>query len=47
MPDTELEYNTKAKLSLITKKAAENRTLKFTALIHLLNDKEPAETHNL
>jgi len=40
MPDTELEYNTKAKLSLITKKAALNHKLKFTALIHLLNDKE-------
>ena len=40
MPDTELEYNTKAKLSLITKKAAHDRTLKFTSLIHLLNDEE-------
>lgn len=40
MPDTELEYNTRAKLSLITKKAAEDRVFKFTALIHLLNDEE-------
>lgn len=40
MPDTELEYNTKAKLSLITKKAVENHTLKFTSLIHLLNDEQ-------
>lgn len=40
MPDTELEYNTKAKLSLITKKAAEDHTLKFTSLIHLLNDEQ-------
>ncbi len=40
MPDTVLEYNTKAKLSLITKKAAENRTLRFTSLVHLLNDEE-------
>jgi len=40
MPDAALEYNTKAKLSLIIKKAAENHTLKFTSLIHLLNDEE-------
>lgn len=40
MPDTELEYNTKVKLSLITKKAVEDRALKFTALVHLLNDEE-------
>jgi len=40
MPDTELDNTSKAKLSLITKKAAENRALKFTSLIHLLNDKE-------
>ena len=40
MPDTVLEHNTKAKLSLITKKAAADRTLKFTSLIHLLNDEE-------
>jgi len=40
MPDTELEYNTKAKLSLITKKAAKDRTLRFTSLVHLLNDEK-------
>ena len=40
MPDTELEYNTKAKLSLITKKAAKDPKLKFISLIHLLNDEE-------
>lgn len=40
MPDTVLEYNTKAKLSLIAKKAAENHTLTFTSLIHLLNDEQ-------
>lgn len=40
MPDPELEYNTKAKLSLIAKKAAENHTLTFTSLIHLLNDEQ-------
>lgn len=38
MPYTEMDKSTKAKLSLITKKAAEDRTLKFTSLIHLLND---------
>lgn len=40
MPDTALEYNTKVKLSLITKKAAADPRLKFTSLIHLLYDKE-------
>lgn len=35
-----MDKSIKAKLSLITKKAAEDRTLKFTALIHLLNDEE-------
>ena len=35
-----MDKTTKAKLSLITKKAAADRTLKFTSLIHLLNDEE-------
>lgn len=35
-----MDKSTKAKLSLITKQAAEDRTLKFTSLIHLLNDEE-------
>ncbi|MEW6610280.1 MAG: group II intron reverse transcriptase/maturase [Patescibacteria group bacterium] len=38
MPDTELEYITKAKLSLITKKAAADTKFKFTSLVHLLNE---------
>ena len=40
MLDTELDNTSKAKLSLITKKAAADPTLKFTSLIHLLNDEE-------
>ena len=40
MPYSVMDKTTKAKLSLITKKAAENRALKFTSLIHLLNDEE-------
>lgn len=35
-----MDKTTKAKLSLITKKAAEDRKLKFTSLIHLLNDEQ-------
>jgi group II intron reverse transcriptase/maturase len=35
-----MDKTTKAKLSLIIKKAARDRTLKFNALIHLLNDEE-------
>jgi len=40
MPDTELEYNIKAKLSLITKKATADPKLKFTSLVHLLDNEE-------
>lgn len=35
-----MDKSTKAKLSLITKKAAKDRGLKFTSLVHLLNDEE-------
>lgn len=38
--DLVMDNTLKAKLSLITKKATLNRTLKFIALIHLLNDEE-------
>lgn len=37
MPYTEVENNTIFKLTLITKKAKEQRKLKFTSLMHLLN----------
>ena len=40
MPYSVMDKTTKAKLSLITKKAAADRTLKFTSLIHLLNEEE-------
>ena len=40
MPYSVMDKTTKAKLSLITKKATADRTLKFTSLIHLLNDEE-------
>src|SRR3989344_7821970 len=40
MPYPVMDKTTKAKLSLITKKAAADRTLKFTSLIHLLNDED-------
>lgn len=38
MPYAVMDKSTKAKLSLITKKAAADTKLKFTSLIHLLND---------
>lgn len=40
MPYAVMDKSTKAKLSLITKKAAEDPGLKFTSLIHLLNDEQ-------
>jgi RNA-directed DNA polymerase len=40
MPYPEMDNTSKAKLSLITKKAALDTKLKFTSLIHLLNDEE-------
>src|SRR3989338_190518 len=40
MPYPVMDKSTKAKLSLITKKAAADPKLKFTSLIHLLNDDE-------
>lgn len=40
MPDPVLDKSTKAKLPLITKKAAADTKLKFTSLIHLLNDED-------
>jgi len=40
MPYPVMDKTTKAKLSLITKKTAADRILKFTSLIHLLNDEK-------
>ena len=40
MPYSVMDKTTKAKLFLITKKATADRTLKFTSLIHPLNDEE-------